>query len=62
MRILLANPADRVEIDEKRERYFIKVGSRWLWSCIKKKNGKNINCFPPFFSCLYGKHFKKRRT
>ncbi len=49
MKVLLANPATRVEIDERHERYFIKAGSRWPWSCIKKKNRKNTNCFFPFF-------------
>jgi len=49
MKILLANPATRIEIDERRERYFIKAGSRWPWSCVKGKNKKNTNCFFPFF-------------
>ncbi len=49
MKILLTNPATRVSIDKKRERYFIKAGSRWPWSCVKNKKDKNTNCFFPFF-------------
>lgn len=49
MRILLANPATRVAIDEAHERFFIKAGSRWPWSTVKKKNEKNTNIFFPFY-------------
>lgn len=49
IKVLLANPSVRESIDKKKERYFIKAGSRWPWSYIKNKNGKNTCCFFPFF-------------
>lgn len=49
MRVLLANPATRVSIDGKYERFFIKAGSRWPWSAIKRKDEKNTNTFFPFY-------------
>ena len=49
MKILLVNPASRIPIDDKRERYFIKAGSRWPWSYIKDKKSVNKCCFFPFF-------------
>lgn len=49
MKVLFANPATRVPINEKYERFFIKAGSRWPWSTIKRKDEKNSNCFFPFY-------------
>lgn len=49
MKVLLANPATRVPINEKCERFFIKAGSRWPWSTIKRKDEKNSNIFFPFY-------------
>lgn len=49
MKVLLANPATRVIIDNKYERFFIKAGSRWPWSTIKPRNKKNDACFFPFY-------------
>lgn len=49
MKVLLANPATRVSLNEKYERFFIKAGSRWPWSTIKRKSEKNSNIFFPFF-------------
>lgn len=49
MRLLLANPPCREDIDEKFERFFIRAGSRWPFSVIKKKNVK-IDYAPfPFY-------------
>jgi radical SAM superfamily enzyme YgiQ (UPF0313 family) len=47
--VVLANPAARESISSTRERYFIKAGSRWPWSYIKKKSHRNTCCFFPFF-------------
>lgn len=49
MRVLLANPATRIPIDDKYERFLIKAGSRWPWSTIKRKSEKNSNIFFPFY-------------
>lgn len=49
MKVLLANPATRVTLDEKYERFFIKAGSRWPWSTIKNKNEKVRPAFFPFY-------------
>lgn len=49
MKVLLANPATRESISETKERYFIKAGSRWPWSYIKKKKEKTTGCSFPFF-------------
>lgn len=49
MRVVLANPATRIAIDEKWERYFIKAGSRWPWSTKKKKKEKIRPAFFPFY-------------
>lgn len=49
MKVLLANPAVRTSISKNKERCFIKAGSRWPWSYIKKKKEKNKCCFFPFF-------------
>lgn len=38
MKILLINPAFKYSINEKYERYFVRSGSRWPHSRIKKKN------------------------
>jgi radical SAM superfamily enzyme YgiQ (UPF0313 family) len=47
MKVLLANPATRISLSNKLERYFIKAGSRWPWSFIKRKDEKMSNsCFP----------------
>ena len=49
MKVLLTNPATRESISKTKERYFIKAGSRWPWSFIKKKNEKLSGCSFPFF-------------
>ena len=49
MKIILTNPATRVAINKEYERYFIKAGSRWPWSFIKRKKDKNTSCFFPFY-------------
>lgn len=49
MKVILANPATRVAIDDEYERYFIKAGSRWPWSTTKRKDEKNTNIFFPFY-------------
>ncbi|MEO5357147.1 MAG: radical SAM protein [Nitrospirae bacterium YQR-1] len=45
LKIMLTNPAVKEKIDDKKERYFIKAGSRWPWSYIKRINEE---CVPPF--------------
>lgn len=49
MKILLANPATRIIINDKYEKFFIKAGSRWPWTMIKRRNKKNKNSFFPFY-------------
>lgn len=49
MKILFANPATRESVGKTKERYFIKAGSRWPWSFLKKKNEKLSGCSFPFF-------------
>ncbi len=49
MKILLANPATREPISKTKERFFIKAGSRWPWSYVKRRREKNRCCFFPFF-------------
>ncbi len=49
MRVLLANPPCREDIDEKYERFFIRAGSRWPFSVIKKKNEKMDYVPFPFY-------------
>ncbi|MCP3955326.1 MAG: radical SAM protein [Desulfobacterales bacterium] len=49
MNVVLANPAARESVDAVRERYYIKAGSRWPWSYVKKKGTPNTCCFFPFF-------------
>ena len=38
MKIYLINPATRVELNPKKERFFIKAGSRWPWSYERDKD------------------------
>ena len=59
MRVLLANPATRESIDGKYERFFIKAGSRWPWSTIKRKGEKNTNIFFPFYLAYSAAVLKK---
>jgi len=49
MRILLANPPCRVEINRDWERYFIRAGSRWPFSIIKRKSSRADYVPFPFF-------------
>ncbi len=49
MNVVLANPAARESLGTVRERYYIKAGSRWPWSYLKKKGTPNSCCFFPFF-------------
>ena len=49
MRILLANPPCRIDIDAERERFFVRSGSRWPFSVTKAK-GKRVDYCPfPFY-------------
>jgi len=59
MKILLANPATRVALDDKYERFFIKAGSRWPWSTIKRNDEKNTNIFFPFYLAYSAAVLKK---
>ncbi len=38
MKIFLANPPYRISINEETERYFVRAGSRWPFSMVKKKD------------------------
>lgn len=40
MRILLANPPCKIEVNEEFERAFVRAGSRWPFSVVKKKKDK----------------------
>ncbi|MDD5687890.1 MAG: radical SAM protein [Elusimicrobia bacterium] len=46
MKVLLANPPCKYEINSKYEKYFIRAGSRWPHSGVKKK--KDIPHYLPF--------------
>jgi len=49
MKILFANPAYRISIDNFNERYFFCAGSRCPWSLIKNKNAFPRYSMFPFF-------------
>jgi anaerobic magnesium-protoporphyrin IX monomethyl ester cyclase len=49
MKILLANPPYRIDIDEKTERFFIRAGSRWPFSVVKCKEEKSEYMPFPFY-------------
>ena len=49
MRILLANPPCRIDLPEENERYFVRAGSRWPFSTLKKKNHKPEYVPFPFY-------------
>ncbi|MBU2577745.1 radical SAM protein [Patescibacteria group bacterium] len=46
MRIFLANPPCRIKIDSKKERFFVRAGSRWPFSTVKKP--ENLPEYIPF--------------
>lgn len=49
MKILLANPPCRIDLGNGKERFFVRAGSRWPFSVIKKKDKKK-DYFPfPFY-------------
>lgn len=49
MKILLANPPCRIEINNEYERAFVRAGSRWPFSTLKKKKDK-LSYIPfPFY-------------
>jgi radical SAM superfamily enzyme YgiQ (UPF0313 family) len=49
MKVLLANPPYKEEIDEEHERVFIRAGSRWPFSVIKKKDEGLTDLPFPFY-------------
>lgn len=49
MRVLIANPPCREDIDEKYERFFVRAGSRWPFSVVKKKTEKMDYVPFPFY-------------
>jgi len=49
VKILLANPPCKISIDSMWERYFVRAGSRWPYSTIKKKTESPFNLPFPFF-------------
>ena len=49
MKILLTNPPTKLAIDSKREKYFVRAGSRWPHSGIKKKGCRPHYLPFPFF-------------
>lgn len=60
MKILLTNPATRVPLDANYERFFIKAGSRWPWTTIKRKQEKNCNIFFPFYLAYAANILRKK--
>lgn len=49
MKIFLANPSYRIDIGGGKERYFVRAGSRWPFSTVKKINNKPEYIPFPFF-------------
>ena len=49
MKVLLANPSYKISIDNKKERFFIRAGSRWPFSIIKCKDEKSEYMPFPFY-------------
>ena len=49
MKILLANPPCRIDLGNGKERFFIRAGSRWPFSIIKKKDQKTSYVPFPFY-------------
>jgi len=49
MKIFLANPTCRIKINQKEEKYFVRAGSRWPFSTVKKINDKPDYVPFPFF-------------
>lgn len=46
MKILLANPPCRIPLENGKERYFVRAGSRWPFSIVKRREEKL--CYTPF--------------
>ena len=49
MKVLLANPPCRIKINELKERFFVRAGSRWPFSVIKKSEDKPEYIPFPFY-------------
>jgi anaerobic magnesium-protoporphyrin IX monomethyl ester cyclase len=49
MKILLANPPCRIDLENGKERFFVRAGSRWPFSIIKKKDQKTSYVPFPFY-------------
>ena len=47
MKILLVNPPYKVDLDDGWERYFVRAGSRWPFSMVKRK-GRKPDAYMPF--------------
>lgn len=63
MKVLLINPAFRIEVDSELERYFLGAGMRFPWSLLKKKNERPRYAMFPFFMAyaaglLESEHFE----
>ncbi len=60
MKVLLLNPPFRVNVDHDHEKYFVRAGSRWPYSELKKINEPSL--YRPFpFSLGYTAGLLKRR-
>jgi len=49
MKIFLANPPCKISIDAETERFYVRAGSRWPFSMMKKKNQKPSYVTYPFY-------------
>jgi hypothetical protein len=55
MRILLVNPPYKVDLDDGWERYFVRAGSRWPFSMVKRRGRKPDYYMPfPFYLAYAG--------
>ncbi len=61
MRILLANPSYKIKIDDKNEKYFVRAGSRWPFSLVKKISEKPPYIPYPFFIGYTAALLKKQK-
>lgn len=50
MKILLVNPPYKIDLNDKTERYFVRAGSRWPFSMVKRKTDRPDYYMPfPFY-------------
>ena len=59
MKIFLANPACRINIGNGTEKYFVRAGSRWPFSTVKKTTDSPDYIPFPFFLAYTASLLKK---